>query len=188
MRLARTTNIASNKTANTFKKLMLEEFNHNYPDGSLAPGKLESFREYLGYCLDDQRTAVDITDITNQVLQRSSVLRELDTITRLPFSLIISEPKNLITFLFRLLLENEPFIKQTQQLEIGGSVAGKCAEIYYAFQLNENAEVIVEHPFNSFCDYIVTTRFGGQLSRDLIAPDRLEIRFSITLETDPDED
>jgi HAMP domain-containing protein len=187
MRLARTTNIASNKTANTFKKLMLEEFNHNYPDGSLAPGKLESFREYLGYCLDDQRTAVDITDITNQVLQRSSVLRELDTITRLPFSLIISEPKNLITFLFRLLLENEPFIKQTQQLEIGGSVAGKCAEIYYAFQLHENAEAIVEHPFNSFCDYIVTTRFGGQMSRDLIAPDRLEIRFSITLETDTDE-
>lgn len=189
MRLARTTNNVSKKAANTFKVLLLEEFNNNYPTGGTTiPGKLGSFREYLQYCLDDRRVAVDITDITNQILQSSDILRELNTITRLPFSLIISEPKSLITFLFRILLENEPVIKDTEQLEIGGSVNGKSAEIYYIFQLHNNVDSIMEHPFMTFCNYIITTRFGGRLSRNLVSPDRIEIRFSITLESDPTEE
>lgn len=188
MRLARTTNNVSKKAANTFKKLLLEELDNNYPTGISIPGQLGSFREYLQYCLDDRRVAVDITDITNRVLQSSDALRELNTITRLPFSLIISEPKNLITFLFRTLLENEPFIKDTAQLEIGGSVNGKAAEIYYSFQLQDKVDTVIEHPFITFCDYIITTRFGGHLSRDLVSPDRIEIHFSITLESDPTED
>lgn len=187
MRLARTTNKVNKTAANTFKKLLLEELNTNFPEGDSIPGKLGYFREYLENCLEDKRADVDITDLTNRVLQSSETLRELQTITRLPFSLIVSEPKDLIIFVFKMLLENEPFLLHTNQLEIGGNVNGKVAEIYFAFQLRDNTDSLLEHPFTNFCSYIIETRFGGQLSRHLIAPHRVEIRFSIALELDPAE-
>lgn len=188
MRLARTTNKVNKTAANTFKKLLLEELNANFPEGNSIPGKLSYFREYLENCLEDKRADVDITDLTNRVLQSSATLSELQTVTRLPFSLIVSEPKDLIIFVFKMLLENEPFIRQTIQLEIGGNVKGKSAEIYFAFQLRDGADSLLEHPFTNFCSYIIETRFGGQLSRHLTSPKRVETRFTIALELDPAEE
>lgn len=188
MRLARTTNKVNKTAANTFKKLLLEELNANFPEGNSIPGKLSYFREYLENCLEDKRADVDITDLTNRVLQSSATLSELQTVTRLPFSLIVSEPKDLIIFVFKMLLENEPFIRQTIQLEIGGNVKGRSAEIYFAFQLRDGADSLLEHPFTNFCSYIIETRFGGQLSRHLTSPQRVETRFTIALELDPAEE
>lgn len=187
-RLARTNNNVSKKAANIFKKLLLQEFSNSFPESTALPGRLNVYREYLQYCVDDQDVAVDITDVTNRILQTSEVLKGLDTITRLPFSLVISEPKNLLTFVFRTLLENEPSVKNTVQLEIGGHVNGKSAELYYGFQLSNKDDNDDGHPFLDFCHYIISTRFNGGLTRHRVSPNRLEIRFTINLDSDEGEE
>ena len=180
-RLQRSLRQSNSQAANEFKELLLNEFDVHYPKGQPLPGRLETLREYLKHCLDDERVDVDLPEMVNRVLQTSESLSQLRTVTKLPFSLVVSEPAGILEFLLRCVMDNEPAVKHCDTLNFTLQLQHNRADITCVFSGKNNLPALEPHPYERLCAHILQARFNGTLTRTQ-EDEQVTLSFGIALD------
>ncbi|MEK9712171.1 MAG: hypothetical protein VW258_06370 [Thalassolituus sp.] len=179
-RLERSQQMVTRQANNVFKAWVLGEFDEVYPNKDDLPGRLPLLREYLWHCVHERHEPVDLPALISRVLHSSPVLKPVKTVTRLPFSLVVSEPAGLLSYVFRNILEGEPALENCAELTISADVDDEAAKVCFLFKQTQPIES--EHPYHTLMDYIVSTRFSGQLTRERTEENETRIELTIMLE------
>ena len=142
---------------------------------------LAVYQEYLNISLNDQTTAIDMASCIQGWLRESDAFTDIQTNTKLPFSLMMNENPGLVVFLLTHLFEEEPVLDNSRQFELELRIDHEMAILVANFDLVEEIKVAPEHQHADLCHFIVTSRFRGEFSRQLVSPNRLETRYSFSL-------
>ncbi len=175
------------QSTNEFKKWLLAEMEEHYPEGADLPGRMPVMREYLRHCTNEGQGAVDLPKLFDDLLHESEILKSVRTVTQMPFSLVISEPAGLLSFLISLILEREPMLQRATLLKSSAEVSGATAQVHFSLVLPEETDEVTPHPHFGLAEYITTTRFHGELNRQLSDDNTLDIDLSIALYDHSDE-
>ena len=175
------------QSTNEFKKWLLAEMEEHYPEGADLPGRMPVMREYLRHCTNEGQGAVDLPKLFDDLLHESEILKSVRTVTQMPFSLVISEPAGLLSFLISLILEREPMLQRATLLKSSAEVSGATAQVHFSLVLPEGTDEVTPHPHFGLAEYITTTRFHGELNRQLSESGTLDIDLSIALYDHSDE-
>lgn len=173
---------AHRQSTDDFKKWLLAEMEAHYPAGTGLPGRMPVVREYLSHCIAADDHIVDLSQLLDDLLNQCNKLDHVETVARMPFSLVISESARLTRFLFSLLIEHEPILTNVEALLITAKVHNKKAEVRLTYTLKQSSESLLDHPHIPLAEHITETRFDGALTRVLEEKDRLVITVSISLD------
>lgn len=169
------------QSTDEFKRWLLAEMEEHYPAGAGLPGRMPVMREYLSHCIAEDDHPVDLPQLLDDLLNQCKALDHLETVTQMPFSLVISESARLMRFLFSLLIDHEPITAHAHTLAVTVKIHGDKAQIQLRYALKNLAETPQEHPHLPLAEYITERRFDGVLTRTLEKKDRLVITVSIPL-------
>lgn len=173
---------SSSVTQMHFDGLLLKQLEKLSAENEIeATSCLAVYQKYLNISLNDQTTAIDMASCIQSWLRESEPFKDIQTNTKLPFSLMMNENPGLVVFLLEHLFEQEPVLENCRQFELELRVDHDMAFVVATFDLIDGIEETPEHPHVDLSHFIVTSRFRGELSRKLVSPNRLETRYSFSL-------
>ena len=170
------------QSSTAFKKWLLSEMEEHFPEGTGLPGRLPVMREYLRHCVNEKDGMTDLPEIVNNLLHDSDKLKSLKIVTRMPFSLVVSEPSGLLSFMFSLLVEHEPMLPSATLLTASAETTTDWAHIRFSFAFQEPLQDAEPHPHYPLAAYVAASRFNGSITREVGEGGTLETCLTITLE------
>lgn len=165
-----------------FYRLLLKQLDKLSAENDIeATSFLVVYQRYLNISLNDQTTTIDMAFCIQSWLRDSDTFKDIQTNTKLPFSLMMNENPELVVFQLQHLFEQEPVLKNCRQFELELRVDHDMAFVVATFDLVDDIGEAPEHEYLDLCYFIVTSRFYGDLTRKLISPNRLETHYSFSL-------
>ncbi len=143
---------------------------------------LNAIREYLAVSASDARESVNLTSCVRHWFEENPPTG-IEYELKLPFSLIIEENPDLLGFLFRHLIINEPAIQHSHALVITLRLAGDTVEFTADYQLKQPLPATDEsyQDISELCQQILAMRFSGYLNTEQSDDRTLRKRYTMAM-------
>lgn len=181
--LDRTQNQEQMAQQKKINELLLRQLSGAFGDSPETEGRsLNAIREYLAVSASDARESVNLTSCVKHWFEENPPTA-IDYELKLPFSLIIEENPDLLGFLFKHLIINEPAIQLSQALSITLRLAGDTVEFTADYQLQKELPPADEsyQDISELCQQILAMRFSGHLNSEQIDEHTLRKRYTMAM-------